>query len=151
MTRRESVLICFDGSPDAERAIDAAVGLLRSRKAVVLDVAPTATLADMVAPASSVVPGSAFEARGRADAPRRARAGAEYARRAGFDARPRASTAPTAWRGIVAVADELDAAVIVIGSRGLSRLSELALGSVSHNVASHARRPVLIVPPSTEI
>jgi nucleotide-binding universal stress UspA family protein len=37
--------------------------------------------------------------------------------------------------------------VIVIGSRGLSGAKEVFEGSVSHQVAEHARRPVLIVPP----
>jgi len=56
-----------------------------------------------------------------------------------------AEAASTTWRGIVDVADELDVSVIVIGSRGLSGLRER--GSVSHDVAMNARRPVLIVPP----
>jgi universal stress protein family protein len=49
--------------------------------------------------------------------------------------------------GIVDVAGELDAAVIVIGSRGLSGLKEILDGSLSHQVAEHAGRSVLIVPP----
>ena len=61
--------------------------------------------------------------------------------------RRRATIAPTTWQGIVDVADELDAAVIVIGSRGLGGLRELTRGSLSHDVATHARRPMLILPP----
>ncbi len=37
--------------------------------------------------------------------------------------------------------------MIVIGSRGLERLEESLKGSLSHVVAEHAGRPVLIVPP----
>jgi len=37
--------------------------------------------------------------------------------------------------------------VIVIGSRGLSGLREMLEGSLSHQLAEHAGRPVLIVPP----
>lgn len=48
------------------------------------------------------------------------------------------------------VADELDAAVIVIGSRGLSGLQEILDKSLSHQVATHAGRPVLIVPPAQD-
>jgi nucleotide-binding universal stress UspA family protein len=51
------------------------------------------------------------------------------------------------WEGIVDVADELYAAVIVIGSRGLSGLKEILEGSLSHQLAEHAGRPVLVVPP----
>jgi nucleotide-binding universal stress UspA family protein len=48
---------------------------------------------------------------------------------------------------IVDVADEIDAAVIVLGSRGHGAGRELFEGSVSHQVAEHAGRPVLIVRP----
>jgi nucleotide-binding universal stress UspA family protein len=60
----------------------------------------------------------------------------------------REATSPRIWCGIVDVADEVNAAVIVIGSRGLSGLREILAGSVSHQVAEQAGRPVLIVPPS---
>ena len=52
------------------------------------------------------------------------------------------------WRGVVGVADEIGAAVIVLGSRGLTGVRELLEGSLSHEVAEHARRPVLVVPPN---
>ena len=147
---KEEILICYDGSKEAERAIDVAAALVGSRHAVVLTVAPEMTFAEGVAATSSVVPGNAFEELNRADALRRAETGAVHARLAGFDAEARATIASAAWQGIVDVADELDAAAIVIGSRGLRGLSEFARGSVSHDVATHARRPVVIVPsPST--
>ncbi|MGG1516440.1 universal stress protein [Paenibacillus oryzisoli] len=46
---------------------------------------------------------------------------------------------------ILQYAKEVDADLIVIGSRGLNSLGELVLGSVSHNVAQHAHIPVLII------
>jgi nucleotide-binding universal stress UspA family protein len=143
------VLICYDGTNDAQRAIDAAAALLAPRHAVVLNVAPAMTFAEGVAATSSLVPGGAFEDLNQAEALRCAEAGAAHARRAGFDAEARATLSSTTWQGIIDVADELDAAAIVIGSRGLTGLHELARGSVSHDVATHARRPVLIVPPAT--
>lgn len=145
----EQILICYDGSEDSERAVDTAASLLGPREAVVLTVAPVMTFAEGVAATSSVVPGNAFEDLNRADALRRAETGALHARRAGFDAEARATIASATWQGIVDVADELDAAAIVIGSRGLGGLREFTRGSVSHDVATHARRPVLIVPPVT--
>jgi nucleotide-binding universal stress UspA family protein len=141
------IVICYDGSDDADRAIDAAAALFGPRRAVVLNVAPAMTFAEGVAATSSVVPGGAFEDLNRADALRHAKAGAARARRGGLAAEAHATIASTTWRGIVDVADELDAAVIVIGSHGLSGLREFARGSVSHDVATRARRPVLIVPP----
>jgi len=142
------IVICYDGSPNSEGAIDAAAALFGSRHAVVLTVGPTLTFAEGVALTQAVVPGNAFEDLNTADARRRADAGASYARGLGLDAEARGVIASETWQGIVDVADELDAAVIVIGSRGLSGLRRRTLGSVSQDVASHARRPVLIVPPA---
>jgi len=148
MTER-SVLICYDGSDDAKRAVDAAPTLLGSRHAVVLNVAPAMTFAEGMAATSSLVPGSAFEDLNRSDALIRAEAGAARARRAGLNAEARATIASSTWQGIIDVADELEVAAIVIGSRGVRGFREVASGSVSHDVATHARRPVLIVPPVT--
>lgn len=46
---------------------------------------------------------------------------------------------------IISVARTRASAVIIMGSRGLSNIAELVLGSTSHNVVSHAPCPVLIV------
>ena len=143
------ILICYDGSPAAERSIGTAAQLLGPRRAVVLDIAPPITVSESVATFSPVVPGGAFEELNEAEAGRVAGRGAELARSSGFDAEARGALAAPLWQGIVEVADELDAAVIVIGSRGLSGLREIARGSVSHEVAEHAGRLVLIVPPRT--
>ena len=46
---------------------------------------------------------------------------------------------------IVGLADELDAGLIVLGSRGLGPLRRALMGSVSDSVVRHAHCPVLIV------
>jgi nucleotide-binding universal stress UspA family protein len=143
----EQILICYDSSNAAKRAVDAAAALFGPRHAIVLNVAPGMTFAEGMAATSSLVPGSAFEELNKADALLRAEAGAARARRAGLDAEPRATLAATTWKGIVDVADELDVTAIVLGSRGRLGLSEIARNSVSRDVAMHARQPVLIVPP----
>jgi nucleotide-binding universal stress UspA family protein len=58
-------------------------------------------------------------------------------------------TGTAGWRSdrAIDVADEIDASVIVIGSQGLKGICERFEGSVSHEVAEHAGRPVSIVPP----
>jgi nucleotide-binding universal stress UspA family protein len=144
------ILICYDGSEGAGRAIDAAADLLGRRRAVVLDIGPPLTQAESLAALSPVVPGAAIEELNQAEALVRARAGAEHARRAGFEAEEQAAIAAPLWEGIVDAADEIDAAVIVIGSRGLEGVRERLEGSVSHAVAQHAGRPVLIVPPRND-
>jgi nucleotide-binding universal stress UspA family protein len=141
------ILICYDGSSDAARGIEAAAALLGPRRAVVLDVAPPLTPAESAAVLSPVEPGAAFEEENVAEAGRAAARGAELARASGFDAEARAVSGTPTWEAVVDVAKEVDAAAIVIGSRGLDRLHEAFEGSLSHQVAEHAGRPVLIVPP----
>ena len=46
---------------------------------------------------------------------------------------------------IINVAKTRGSTVIVMGSRGMSAIAELVLGSTSHKVVSHASCPVLIV------
>jgi nucleotide-binding universal stress UspA family protein len=46
---------------------------------------------------------------------------------------------------IINVAKTRGSTVIVMGSRGLSTIAELVLGSTSHKVVSHAPCPVLVV------
>jgi nucleotide-binding universal stress UspA family protein len=143
----EPIVICYDGSPGAARAIEAAALLLGPRRSVVVDVASPITAAESVATVSSVVPAAAFEQENLAEASRVAAQGTELARAAGFEAEARATLGTPTWQGVVDVADEIGAAVIVIGSRGLNGLEESLKGSLSHAVAEHAGRPVLIVPP----
>ena len=63
------------------------------------------------------------------------------------DAEQRAELGSPADR-IVAIADEEDAALLVIGSRGRGDVKSALLGSVSHGVLSKATCPVVVVPPS---
>jgi nucleotide-binding universal stress UspA family protein len=141
------ILLCYDGSEGSNRAIEVAAALLGPGPAVVLDIGPPLTTAESLAMLSPVVPGQAFEDLNTSESLNRAQIGAERAERAGFTTHTRATLAAPIWEGIVDVADEIDAAVIVLGSRGLSGARERLVGSVSHQVAEHARRPVLIVPP----
>jgi nucleotide-binding universal stress UspA family protein len=46
---------------------------------------------------------------------------------------------------VLAVADELDVDMIVLGARGLNPTARLLLGSTSDRVVHHAARPVLVV------
>jgi len=141
------ILICYDGSPGAVRAIGTAAALLGPRRAVVLDVASSMSVAESVGAPYSAMVGAALEETHVAEAARIADEGTEIARSSGFDAVARATQAVPTWEGVVEIADELDAPLIVVGSRGLRGLNEALRGSFSHQVAEHAGRPVLIVPP----
>lgn len=145
------ILICYDGSDDARTAIEHGGQLLHGQKATVLTVwRPFRSVAagtpggfGMV-----VIPNVEEIDRGSADAAReRAQEGADLARAAGFDAEPSTcSVHATVAEAILSTAQSLDAGAILMGSRGLTGLKSLLLGSVSHGVIQHADRPVIVVP-----
>jgi nucleotide-binding universal stress UspA family protein len=146
------VLIAYDGSSQAKGAIAEAARVLGAgRKAIVLIVhepIDSFVFAGMgggttLDPATV----SAMQESARNEATVVAEEGAALAREAGFEAEARVEAAPTPWQEIVAVAEELDASVIAIGSRGRTGLSKVLLGSVASAVAQHSRRSVLIVHP----
>jgi len=146
----EPILICYDGSQSAEHSFHAAAALLTGRKAIVADIGPVLTGAEGYAAVTPGINIAWLEQENLAGALQRAEQGAELARRAGFDAEARAELSAPTWEGIVDLANEIEAAVIVIGSRGLTGVRERLEGSVSHQVAEHSRRPVLIVTPPNE-
>ena len=143
-------LLCWDGSEPAEHAIARAGELLAATAATVLGCWESWTAeAPALAGASKAVMGMASEldeVAGERSAEEVGR-GVELARAAGFTAKPlSARTSGPLWRTILDTADAEDASAVVLGSRGLSGMSA-ALGSVSHGVAHHSPRPVLIIPP----
>ncbi|MER7547828.1 universal stress protein [Actinomadura sp.] len=148
-----TVLIAFDGSDDARAAVDYAARRLKPEPAVVMTVweplltqlgwAPLAA----AVPVAAEAPDEGFEEEKQAE--ELARKGADMARAAGLtDVTTRAERGGgPVWAAIVDVADELDASLIVTGSRGLAGARSVILGSVSTRVLHHAHRPVLVVPP----
>lgn len=46
---------------------------------------------------------------------------------------------------IAQVGDSVDADVIVVGRRGRGGVAELVLGSVSHELVQHSKRPILLI------
>ncbi|KAB2347935.1 universal stress protein [Actinomadura rudentiformis] len=148
-----TILIAYDGSDDAKAAIDFAGRHVSPAPAVVLVVWEPLLL--QIARSSAAAPpafvgddAAGAERRERQQAERFAAEGAELARRAGLtDVIPRAeSSNGPIWATIVNVADEIDATLVVTGTRGLARVKSVLLGSVSDRVLHHVKRPVLIVP-----
>jgi nucleotide-binding universal stress UspA family protein len=144
------LLLCFDGSEEARHAIKRAGELFAGRHALVVTVrqpiAATDTIAVLGATGGMVNVVEVEHASAETDG-RVAEEGVRIAQEVGLDAEPVAigSTGPV-WETIVDVADRHDAATIVMGSRGLTGLRSILLGSVSTAVVHHADRPTLIIP-----
>jgi nucleotide-binding universal stress UspA family protein len=140
------LLLCYDGSEGAERAIRVAPVLVGSGRAARVLYAYKPTERSLgVAQAAS---GGRIDAPviGETDAQRIVDAGVDVAREAGFEAEAMLVVADRRTAEIVsAVADELDAPGIVMGQRGLSGLKSAVLGSVSREVLNANHRPVVLV------
>jgi nucleotide-binding universal stress UspA family protein len=146
------VLIAYDGSPGSAAAIEAVGKLLGSRPATVVTVwSPLLVPApDLGGAPISPAYWSDLEPKVAEAAQEMAEQGARLARDASFDADARTASGTPAWRPIVALADELDAAAIVVGARGLSGFKSALLGSTSNGILHHTTRPVVVVPPREE-
>jgi nucleotide-binding universal stress UspA family protein len=149
MPDEQNLLIAYDGSDEAAEAIAFAARLFAGvATATVLYAWQPISTYPVLGMAAAAMPEQA-EREEADDAARLAEAGAERARAHGLAAVGRAEQATLgAWRTIVDVAEGDGADLIVMGTRGLSGMRSLLMGSTSHHVAQHALCPVLIVPDS---
>jgi nucleotide-binding universal stress UspA family protein len=147
---KKPTLVCYDGSDQSNRALESIRGLLAPAEVVVLTVwqplttklAETGSFGVFALDDETEVDES--EEKAARDAAEQA---AERARAAGHTATARVEEADrAAWLKIIEVADEIDAGLIVCGTRGRGALKTALLGSESHAVLTHSGRPVLIAP-----
>jgi nucleotide-binding universal stress UspA family protein len=143
------VLFCYDGSDGSKTALAAAVEWIKPADAVVLTVWTPAAL--LLARAGSFV--VAIPNEGEVDQQEAASAqqiadeGAAGASKRGYNAIARVAQAgESVAKTIDEVAEDLDAGLIVCGQRGRGAVGSVLLGSVSHALAAHTKRPVLIAP-----
>jgi nucleotide-binding universal stress UspA family protein len=149
------VLVAFDGSATAQAAVEAAARLFPGHRLVVTSVwepglaVAMASTTDMtgigyVAPTAEEM--ATMDRSQRDHATDAAETGARLAREHGADAEAN----PIAEEGkigetLAALADQLDAEAIVVGSRGLGAFKAGLFGSTSRDVLGHTDRPVLVV------
>jgi nucleotide-binding universal stress UspA family protein len=145
----DPIILCYDGSEHARHAIEQAAELFPGEHTLVLTIWE---------PVSS--PGSSFSwpsmtaginlaqlnRSAEEQAIRVAEEGVEMARQFGLDAEQLAVRATgSVSETVVETADEYGAGVVIVGSRGLTGLRSMLLGSVSSAVADHAHQPTLVV------
>jgi nucleotide-binding universal stress UspA family protein len=145
---RRPILIAYDGSACADLAIDKVAEEFAARKVIVLVVSDGLERVPFFGTAGVPVEPETMEL--LADAAQKgaeaiAEKGAERARGLGLEASTAVADGGPIWSAIVEAADQYDAAVIALGSRGLSGVKHALLGSVSGAVAHHSHRSVFIV------
>jgi len=145
---RRPILIAYDGSDCAAAAIDKVAEEFGPRKAIILVVSEELEKVPFLG--TSGVPIEAETMELLTDAANKgaqaiAEKGAERARGLGLEATTSVYEGGPVWSAIVEAAEENDAALIALGSRGLSGVKHVVLGSVSGAVAQHSHRSVLIV------
>ena len=143
------VLFCYDGSDGSKTALAAAAEMIKPADAVVLVVWMAAAV--QLARAGSFV--VAVPNEGEIDDQEAAIArqiadeGAARARERGYNASARiAQATESVARTIDEIAQEIDAGLVVCGQRGRGMIGSALLGSVSHALAIHTKRPLLIAP-----
>lgn len=143
------VLFCYDGSDGSKTALTAAAELIKPADAVVLVAWMPAAL--QLARAGSfvvAVPNEGeIDEQEEAIAKKLAEEGAAGARQRGYNASARTAEATeSVTKTIDEIAQEIDARLVVCGQRGRGAIGSALLGSVSHALAAHTKRPVLIAP-----
>jgi len=137
------VVFAYDGSDLAKAAIaEAGRQLPVKRDALVLTVWKTFNVGFLPEPGAKFDAACADEVKQAAE--QTAMHGASLAGAAGFRAQASAVEGTPTWKAIVDTADDHQASLIVLGSRGRAGLG-LVAGSVAGAVASRSLRPVLIV------
>jgi nucleotide-binding universal stress UspA family protein/MFS family permease len=138
------VLFAYDGSDPARAAIaEAGQQLPARRDALVVTVWRTFNVGFVPDPGLEFNAACAPEVREAAE--QTAARGVSLAEAAGFRAEGMAVAGTPIWKVIADVADDREASLIVVGTRGHDGIGGLVAGSNASAVASHSRRPVLTV------
>jgi nucleotide-binding universal stress UspA family protein len=153
MTR---LLIAYDGSDGARAALAAASALFPEADAVVATIQPPPPSLEAAAIARIALPDAMIReglANLRAESERAGRErvgeGADIGTAAGLRCTTRVVEAITPWRALRALAEEIEADVIVSGTRGVGPVDRVLLGSTASSLLHHANRPILVVPAGT--
>jgi nucleotide-binding universal stress UspA family protein len=149
------VVIGYDGSPAAQRAVQQTLALVQPRPVLVVTVwEPGRTFELMTVPTGSLLPTAVVDIRAALEldeklyenATRTAEQGADLARQAGLEAQALVvADELTVADTLVRVAVERSSPGIAVGWHGHSALGELLLGSTTQRLLRRAPCPVVVV------
>ncbi len=144
------ILVCTDGSPDSEGAINAALNLAKTCGGTVFLLEVLFYLAgyELQSPDALTPPVVNLElmqvqekaAQERLDVWQAAAA------KEGVTLTPRLRTGPSAYEGILEEAGDIQPDLIIMGRHGYTGLTRLLMGSVTARVIGHSPCHVLVVP-----
>jgi nucleotide-binding universal stress UspA family protein len=152
--RTGPVVIGYDGSPVADRALAEAAGLLSPRTALVVTVWEAGRAFESAWPVGIEVPVPVVDIRAALEmeqaayetAERTAMQGAGRAMAMGLRAESLVVADETSIADtLIRVAEERDASALVIGAHRHGAFSEALLGSTSRDVVRHAPCPAIVV------
>ncbi|NRF95798.1 universal stress protein [Paenibacillus frigoriresistens] len=137
------ILVAYDGSEASDKALDSALKLAKLNHFSKLDIIHIFNLPTYVLGSSVVIPPIVIENNYL-----------DYSEQviekikeqiADFSNIHIEVRSGSITKEILKYADEIQADLIIVGSRGLNSIGEFVLGSVSHNVVQHAKLPVLVL------
>lgn len=141
-----TVLVGTDGSDSSFRAVDRAAMIARDAGALLLLACAYRAMSEReVRDAQAALGGEAYQVSGSSPAEDVLRDAADRARTLGATQLERSAIEGDAVDGLVALAEERDVDLVVVGNRGLNSLAGRVLGSVPANISHRAGCDVLIV------
>jgi nucleotide-binding universal stress UspA family protein len=141
----KTIVVGTDGSPSSMKAVHEAATLSAATGAD-LYIACAVRLAQDVAalaPVGMTLPGG-WDEQAHAEAAAAVARAAEVARQAGASAEGRVLTGEAA-HALMGLVDDVDADLLVVGSRGMTGAARFLLGSVPNRCAHHANCSVMVV------
>jgi len=140
-----SIIVATDGTEASERAITLAAQLAVKHAATLTAVTVVEPYPYSAVGESSAIAGADHQASVGAQASARLARAVELAEAAGCACRTSMQEANEAYRGVLLAAEQHQADLIVMGSRGRSAMATRLLGSETQRLLAASALPVLVV------
>ena len=140
------IIVAFDGSNDAVKAISLACALTLKfgSELIVVHVFSSPSVGYSATSGMPIPDYKALEDAKRASAKEVLSKGIQLATKEGVEAKGELIEAPSVVEGLVEFAGNEKADLVVTGTRGMTGFKKLIMGSVSSGLVNHAHCPVLV-------